>query len=64
MRIKDDKWLKMESTGSSGYIYFQIPLLGIALIMTLIIILIIEVNAKAEGVGVSGESYNGSSSIY
>ena len=57
MRIKDDKWLKMESMGSLGYTYFKIPLLGIALIMTLIIILIIEVNAKAEGVGVSGEGY-------
>jgi hypothetical protein len=64
MIIKDDKLVKMENTGSSGYTYFKIPLLGIALIMTLIIILIIEVNAKAEGVGVSGESYNGSSSIY
>ena len=57
MRIKDNKLVKMESTGSLGYTYFKISLLGIALIMTLIIILIIEVNAKAEGVGVSGEGY-------
>ena len=57
MRIKDDKWLKMESTGSLGYTYFKIRLLVIALIIALIIILIIEVNAKEKSVGVSGEGY-------
>ena len=57
MRIKDNKLVKMESTGSLGRTYFKIPLLGIALIIALIIILIIEVNAKEKSVGVSGEGY-------